>query len=107
VILRKHALHPEIGVPATPRSPSGRGRGCVPTHLSKFDGETLPDFIDPLFQRIKSGVNGAIVKVKDIAARESRENPVVALHVDQYLLDRVPHGGNGAQQNVHRFPRRR
>jgi hypothetical protein len=52
-------------------------------------------------------VNGTIVKVKDIAARESRENPVVALHVDQYLLDRVPHGGNGAQQNVHRFPRRR
>jgi hypothetical protein len=32
---------------------------------------------------------------------------VVGLHVDQHLLNRVPHGGNCTQQNVHRIPRRR
>jgi hypothetical protein len=84
-----------------------RGGADLAAHPSKFDGEAFPDFVYPLFQRVKSGVDGFIVKVKDIAAREGPENPVVALDVDQHLLNRVPHGHNRAQQNIHRIPRLR
>jgi hypothetical protein len=71
---------------------------------SIFDGEALPDFIDPFVQRIEPGVEPSLVKVKNISERQKSENPVVAFHVSQYLLDRVTDGNNNAQQNIHRLP---
>jgi hypothetical protein len=91
-------------IPGTAPDRRRRG-GHAGFRPSKFDGKTLPDFVDALFKRIKSGVKGSVVKVKNIAARESPEDPVVALHVNQHLLNRVPHGGNCAQQTIHRIPR--
>jgi hypothetical protein len=97
-----------VGVAAAGTPPARRWRGAAPTVRrtpSEFNGETLPDFVQPLFKRVKSGVNGLIVKVENIAARESPENPVVAFHVDQHLFNRVTRGGNYAEQNFHRDPR--
>ena len=72
---------------------------------SIFNGETFPDFIYSLVQRIKSGVKTSVVKVKDIPAREKSENPVMAFDVDEYLLDRATDRNNNVPQNVHRTPR--
>jgi hypothetical protein len=71
---------------------------------SIFNGETFPDFIYSLVQRIKSGVKASVVKVKYVPDREKSENPVVSFHVDQYLLDRVTDKNNNVPQNVHRIP---
>jgi hypothetical protein len=70
---------------------------------SIFDRETFPDFIDPPVQRIESGVEGPVVKVKYVAAGQKSENPVVRLHIDQYLLDRVTDRNNNVPQGVHRI----
>jgi hypothetical protein len=72
---------------------------------SIFNGETFPDFIYSLVQRIKSGVKASVVEVKDIPACEKSENPVVTFHVDEYLLDRATDRNNNVPQNVHRTPR--
>jgi len=71
---------------------------------SIFNGETLPDFIHPLVQRIKSGVKASVVKVKYVPDCEKSENPVVSFHVNEYLLDRVSDRNNNVPQNVHRIP---
>jgi hypothetical protein len=49
---------------------------------SIFNGETLPDFIYSLVQRIKSGVEASVVKVKYVPAGQKSENPVMGFHVD-------------------------
>lgn len=72
---------------------------------SIFNGETFPDFIYSLVQRIKSGVKGSVVKVKDVPDNQKSENPVVGFHVDEYLLDRATGRNNNVPQNVHRIPR--
>ena len=72
---------------------------------SIFNGETFPDFIYSLVQRIKSGVKASVVKVEYVPACEKSENPVVGFHVDQYLLDRVTDRNSNLPQNVHRIPR--
>ena len=72
---------------------------------SIFNRETLPDFIYSLVQRIKSGVKGSVVKVKDVPDNQKSENPVVGFHIDQYLLDPATDGNNNVPQNVHRIPR--
>jgi hypothetical protein len=72
---------------------------------SILDGEPLPDFIDPLVKRIEASVEASVVKIKNIAASQESENPVVGLHIDQYLLDRMTHKDNNVPQNVHRIPR--
>jgi hypothetical protein len=51
----------------------------------KFNGKTLPDFVQALFKRIKSGVNGLVMEAKNIAARESPENPAVTLRANKHL----------------------
>src|SRR5260370_40221471 len=71
---------------------------------SIFSGETFPDFIYSLVQRIKSGVKASVVKVKYVPDNQKSENPVVSFHVDQYLLDRVTDRNNNVPQNVHRIP---
>jgi hypothetical protein len=71
---------------------------------SIFNGETLPDFIHPLVQRIKSGVKASVVKVKNVPKCEKSENPVVSFHVNEYLLDPVSDRNNNVPQNVHRIP---
>src|SRR3979409_1279127 len=72
---------------------------------SIFGGQTLPDFIHPLVQRIKSCVKASVVKVKYIPTCQKSENPVVSFHVDQYLLNRVTDPNNNVPQDVHRiFP---
>jgi hypothetical protein len=74
---------------------------------SILDCETLANFIDTLVERVEARVNGPIVKIKYIAAREKSENPVVRLHVDEHLLDSVTHGNNHLPQDVHRTPPRK
>jgi hypothetical protein len=74
---------------------------------SIFNGETFPDFIYSLVQRIKSGVKGSVVKVKDVPDNQKSENPVVGFHVDQHLLDPMTDQNNNVPQNVHRVPRSR
>ncbi len=49
---------------------------------SIFSGETFPDFIYSLVQRIKSGVKASVVKVKYVPDNQKTENPVVSFHVD-------------------------
>jgi hypothetical protein len=71
---------------------------------SIFNGETFPDFVYSLVQRIKSGVKASVVKVKYVPACEKSENPVMSFHVDEYLLDRATDRNNNVPQNVHRIP---
>ncbi len=71
---------------------------------SIFDGESLPDFIHTLVQRIESCVKASVVKVKYISTCEKSENPVVSFHVDQYLLNPVTDKNNNVPQHVHRIP---
>jgi hypothetical protein len=72
---------------------------------SIFNGETFPDFIYSLVQRVKSGVKASVVKVKDVSACEKSENPVVTFDVDEYLFDRATDRNNNVPQNFHRIPR--
>ena len=71
---------------------------------SILDGETLADFVDPPVERVEARMNGAVVKVKYISAREKSQNPVVRFHVGEHLLDPVAHGNNTVPQDVHRTP---
>src|SRR5260370_9425712 len=57
---------------------------------SIFNGETLPDFIYSLVQRIKSGVKASVVKVKYVPTSEKSETPVMSFHVDETLLAPLP-----------------
>ena len=70
---------------------------------SIFNGETFPDFVHPLVQRIEPCVKASVVKIKNIAASQESENPVVSFHVNEYLLDRVTDKDNNVPQNVHRI----
>jgi hypothetical protein len=72
---------------------------------SVFNRQALPDFVDPLVERIEPGVKGPVVKVEDVASGEKSENPVMAFHVHEYQLDRVTDRNNDVPQNVHRIPR--
>jgi hypothetical protein len=74
------------------------------TPLSIFDGETLPDFIDPFLERVQARVKASIVKVKYIAAGQEPENPMVSFDVDEHLLDRVTDKNQNVPQNIHRIP---
>jgi len=88
--------------------PCGTSESTNATEVSNpsiFNGETLPDFIHPLVQRIKPGVKASVVKVKYVPDCEKSENPVVSFHVNEYLLDRVTDRNNNVPQNVHRIPR--
>jgi hypothetical protein len=71
---------------------------------SIFDGETFPDFIYSLVERIKPGVKGSVVKIKYVTDDQKSENPVVGFHIDQHLFDPVTDGNNDVPQNVHRTP---
>ena len=71
---------------------------------SIFNGETFPDFIYSLVERIKSGVKGSVVKIKYVPDHQKSENPVVGFHIDQHLFDPVTDGNNNVPQNVHRIP---
>jgi hypothetical protein len=72
---------------------------------SIIDGEALPDFIDPLFERIEPCMKSAVVEVEDISECKQSEDPMVALDVNQNPFDRVTDESNDTQQNVHRvFP---
>jgi hypothetical protein len=84
-----------------PRQPASRRLHPRP---SIFDGETFPDFIDPLVERIEPGVNGPVVKVKYIPPGQKPENPVVSFHVDEYLLNRVSDGNYNVPHEFHRIP---
>jgi hypothetical protein len=66
----------------------------APGLTSEFERKTFADFIDPLLKRIKSGMYGLIVEIKDIAASGKRKHPVVGLHIGQYQFDRVPRGAD-------------
>src|SRR5450432_1458018 len=71
---------------------------------SIFDGEPLPDFVDPLLHGIEPRMQGAVVQIEDIAKAKKAENPVMALDVRQHRLDRMADKGENAQQRVHGTP---
>jgi hypothetical protein len=49
-------------------------------------------------------MNRPVVKVENISGCQKSKNPMVAFHVNQYLLNRVADRNNNGQQNVHRIP---
>jgi len=71
---------------------------------SIFDGEPLPDFIDPLVERVEARVNGSVVEVENIPAGQNSEDPVMRFHVDEHLLNRVTDKNSNVPQDVHRIP---
>ena len=87
------------------RKLSSKSRRTDGRCFSEFEGEPLSDFVDPLLERIESGVHRLVVKVENITSRQERENPVVGLDIIQHLLDRVPERSYCTRQNVHRIPR--
>jgi hypothetical protein len=91
VIRDKPGVKPSRG-PAIKRAPS------------IFDGETLPDFIDPLVERIEPRVQASVLKIKKIADRQKPEKPVVAFDVDDHLFDRVTDGNDDVPHGVHHVP---
>jgi hypothetical protein len=88
----------------------GKSAGAKPNALSSaralsiFGGETLPDFIQLLFDRVEPGVKAPVVEVKYVPHRQKSENPVVAFHVDEQLLDAVADRDNNVPQEIHRIP---
>ena len=97
-----------------PSAEAGRSNGSVETRAGErdrgqrnrsiFNGETFPDFIYSLVERIKSGVKGSVVKIKYVPDDQKSENPVMGFHIDQHLFDPVTDGNNNVPQNVHRIP---
>src|SRR5258708_2796569 len=79
-------------------------RRSAPQPSSIFDGEPLPDFVDPLFERVEPGMQGAVVEIEDIAKGKQSENPVVAFDISQHRFDRMADKGDNAQQRVHVTP---
>jgi DNA-binding cell septation regulator SpoVG len=69
--------------------------GCgISRDPSKLKRQAFPDFVHPLFQRVKSGVQVSIVKIKYVSRREKSENPVVAFHIEQHLLNAMTRSDN-------------
>jgi hypothetical protein len=58
----------------------------------KLNRQPFPDFVHPLFKRVKSGVKVPVVKVKYVPQRDKSENPVMTFHVEQHLLDAMTNG---------------
>jgi len=46
----------------------------------------------------------SVMQIEDIAQGGKPENPAVAFHIDQRLIDRVTEGGDNAPQDVRRIP---
>jgi hypothetical protein len=54
-----------------------------------IDGETSPDFIDPLVERVEPRVKAAVVEMEQAPDQDEAKDPVMALDVGEYKLDRV------------------
>ncbi len=87
------------------REQSWNRKPPISAQPSIFDGEALPDFVDPLVERVEPRVHRPVVKIEYVSRGESPENPVVSFHVGQHLLNQVTDGNNNVPQNVHRTPR--
>jgi hypothetical protein len=72
---------------------------------SIFNGEALPDFIDPPVEGIEPCVQASVVKVEYVPAGQKSENPVMRFHIEQHLLDRMTDSNYNVPQDVHRIPR--
>src|ERR1700751_2910123 len=68
---------------------------------SIFDGEPLPDLIDPLVQRIEARVQGTIMQVENIAERHDAKDPVMGLDVAQHRFDHMADEEEDTQHHVH------
>ena len=82
----------------------GRRHDAWPNR-SIFDGETLPDFIDPPVEGIEPCVQASVVKVEYVPASQKSENPVMRFHIEQHLLDGMTDSNYNVPQDVHRIPR--
>src|SRR6266568_761618 len=71
---------------------------------SVIDGKALPDFIDPLVERIEARMKTAVVEIEHVADQEQPEDPVMALHIGEYRLDHVAEPGENTQYDIHRIP---
>jgi hypothetical protein len=79
---------------------------CKDAHFFKRDGsavagETLSDLIKPLIDRIKSGMQGFVVQVKNIADGYHPKKPVVTFEVHKSLFSHTTDESDEAQQNIH------
>jgi hypothetical protein len=89
-------------------NPASRCQSLEPEYApgqSVVDRETLPDLIDPSVEGIEAGVKAFVMQVKYISGRRKSENPVVRLHVEDHLLDRVADSNGNVPQSAHRIPR--
>src|ERR1700676_5085771 len=77
----------------------------ISARASIFDGETLPDFIDPPVEGIEPCVQASVVKVEYVPASQKYENPVMRFHIEQHLLDGMTDSNYNVPQDVHRIPR--
>src|SRR5205814_9241753 len=71
---------------------------------SIFDGEPLPDFVDPLLDGVEPRMQGTVVEIEDVAEGNQSENPVMAFDIGQHSLDRTADKGDNAQQRIHDTP---
>jgi hypothetical protein len=74
---------------------------CSKRRGSAVAGKTLSDLIKPFIERIKSGMKGFVVKVKDIANCHHPKKPVVKLQVSKSVFSRAPDESDEAQREIH------
>jgi hypothetical protein len=98
---------PEFGIGEARRAWCARDAPSSGTEIppSIFNGQALSDLIDPLVERVEAGMKASVLQVENIAEAQKSENPVVAFHIDEYLLDRVTGRSDNTPQSVHRIPR--
>ena len=68
---------------------------------SIFERETLPDFVNLLLERVKTGMHGAVMQVEQVARDQEAENPVMGLDIAQHRLDRMAYESKNAPNSVH------
>jgi hypothetical protein len=64
-------------------------------------GKTLPDFIKPFIERVKSGMKAPVVKVKYIAGHDEAKEPVVTIQVTENLVGRTADENDEFPQDIH------
>lgn len=68
---------------------------------SAIAGKTPSDFIKPFVERVKSGMEALVVKVKYVADYDEAKKPVVAVQVAENPVGRAADEDNEIPQGTH------